>query len=113
MKRQKPNILKIAIFYFIALLVISFIVLMFQLNYCKTNEVDLITLINEMQTGLYANCVNIIIDALGTGAPVVIMGAIFGNFIFAFIIGFVITASILLIVFIAKMLLSAFGGARY
>lgn len=113
MKRQKPNILKIAIFYFIALLVISFIILMFQLNYCKTNEINLITLINEMQTGLYANAVNLVVDVLGTGAPVVLMGALFGNFIYAFIIGFSITASILLIVFIAKMLLSAFGGARY
>lgn len=113
MKRQKTSILKIAIFYFIALLVISFIVLMFQLNYCKTNGIDLITLINEMQTGLYADAVNIIIEVLGTGAPVVIMGAIFGNFLFAFVIGFCITASILLIVFIAKMLLSAFGGERY
>lgn len=110
--KRKSNILKISIFYFIALLIISFIILMFQLNYCKTNEIDLINLINETQSGLYYTAVNIITDTLGTGAPVVLMGALFGNFLYAFIIGFTITASVLLIVFISKMLLNAFGGVR-
>lgn len=109
MRKRKSNILKISIFYFLSLLVISFIILMFQLNYCKNNGMDLVTLLNAT-TGIYSNCINIIVDVLGTGAPVVIMGALFGNFIFSFIIGFCITASILLIVFISKMLLSAFGG---
>lgn len=109
MRKRKTNILKISIIYFISLLAFSFIVLMFQLNYCKTNSIDLITLLNDT-TGLYSNCIDLIINVLGTGTPILIMGAIFGNFVFAFIIGFTISASILLIVFISKMLLGAFGG---
>lgn len=108
MKTRKNNILKISIIYFLALLVISFIILMIQLNYCKTNSIDLITLVSDA-TGIYGGSIDAIISVFGSGSLVLIMGVLFANFIYAFIIGFVIVASILLIVFISKMLIGGFS----
>ena len=108
MKTRKSNILKISILYFLSLLIISFIILMIQLNYCKTNSIDLITLVSDA-TGIYGGAIDAIISVFGSGSLVLIMGVLFGNFIYAFIIGFVICASILLIVFIAKMIIGGFG----
>lgn len=107
MKKQK-NILKISILYFTILLVVSFIILMVQLNYCKTNSIDLITLVSDA-TGIYGASIDAIISVFGSGSLVLLMGVLFANFIYAFIIGFVIVASILLIVFISKMLLGGFN----
>lgn len=106
MKRRRNNIFLWCVLGFLLLLVISFVVLAFQMKYCQVNEIDLTTLIAN-QSGFYQLCVSAITNVFGVETLGLLMGGLFANLMFGFIVSFVFLAASLMIVWVSKMIVGS------
>lgn len=105
-RRRKDNIFLWCFLGFILLLVISFVVFAFQLNFCKVNEINYITLVSNSSL-FYKMCVDTITGVFGADELGYFLGGLFANFMFGFIITFVCLITSLLITWICKMIVGS------
>lgn len=106
MRRKRGNLFIWCVLGFLLLLVVGFVILAYQLNYCKVNEIDIATLINN-SSGFYQACVSAITLIFGTETLGVILGGLFANMMFAFIITFTFLAASLMVVWCSRVIVSS------